>query len=477
MAMEGIDGLVVTFVLNAFWQVPAAVAAGLLGDRLLRRAPARLRHVLWLAVLAVAVALPAASPWPSHLPASREASPAVASVPDPAAYAAAWRAAFPSDESRFPASAGAAVAGLWVLSLLAHSFHLGRAWRRTRRLARGAQPLEIPDGFAPVVSRCRSVLGMRNGEILGSPEIASPVTLGACRPLILLPSPFFASASADETASALGHELAHVRRRDYAVNVLCEFLLLPVAFHPAVRCLRRRIAETREMACDEAVVESLVRPRAYARSLLSLAASAARIPRPSTTLGVLDAQTLEVRMKRILDNHPRTGLAPARAALGAALLLLGGIGLAASDLTVRPVAADARGGDLRPFAGTWSGDWVFDKDGGKKMRALDLEVRPDGRIVETWYKYQKGVATPQKVVQPVTGYKVEGNTLKIEIRVEDFAFRDKPPGTAEIQESLELRGRDSAVFRTLSNSYIETLKKGGEAVPPPPPPLAMKRAS
>lgn len=473
--MAEIDRLIIIFVLNALWQVPAAVVAGLLGDRLLRRAPARLRHALWLAVLAVAVTLPAASPWPSRLPASREASPAVVPVPDPAAYAAAWRAAFPAGESRFPA--GAAVAGLWALSLLAHSFHLGRAWRRTRRLARGAQSLEIPDGFAPVVSRCRSVLGVRNGEILGSPEIASPVTLGARRPLILLPSRFFAGASADETASALGHELIHVRRRDYAVNILCELLLLPVAFHPAVRFLRRRIAETREMACDEAVVESLVRRRAYAWSLLSLAASAARIPRPSTTLGVLDAQTLEVRMKRILDNHPRTGLASARAALGAALLLLAGIGLAASDLTVRPVSADARGGDLRPFAGTWSGDWTFDQDGGKKMRALDLEIRPDGRIVETWYKYQKGVASPQKESNPVTGYKVEGNTLSFDVRVEDFAFRDKTPGIAEIHQSLELKGRDGAVFRTLSNSYVEALKKSGEAVPPPPPPLAMKRVS
>jgi beta-lactamase regulating signal transducer with metallopeptidase domain len=476
MAMKGIDGLVVTFVLNALWQVPAAVAAGLLGDRLLRRAPARLRHALWLAVLAVAVALPAASPWPSRLPASGEAAPAALPLPDRAAYTAAWRAAFPSGESRFPAGAGVAVAGLWALSLLAHSVHLGRAWRQTRRLARGAQPLEIPDGFAPVVSRCRCVLGVRNGEILGSPEIASPVTLGARRPLILLPSRFFAGASADETASALGHELIHVRRRDYAVNILCEFLLLPVAFHPAVRFLRRRIAETREMACDEAVVESLVRRRAYARSLLSLAASAARIPRPSTTLGVLDAQTLEVRMKRILDNHPRTRLAPAHAALGAALLLLGGIGLAASDLTVRPVAADASGGDLRPFVGTWSGDWAFDK-GGPKVRALDLEIRPDGRIVETWYKYQKGVASPQKEPNPVTGYKVEGNTLSFDVRVEDFAFRDKTPGIAEIHQSLELKGRDAAVFRSLSNSYVEALKKGGEAVPPPPPPLAMKRVS
>jgi beta-lactamase regulating signal transducer with metallopeptidase domain len=476
--MEKIDGLVVIFLLNALWQVPVAVAAGLLGDRLLRRAPARLRHALWLAVLIVAVALPVASPWPSRPSVSNEASPAVAPRPDRTAYTAAWRAAFPSDESRFPAGAATVAAGLWALSLLVHGLSLGRAWRRTRQLARGARPLEIPDAFAPIVARCRSVLGVRHGEILGSPEIASPVALGARRPLILLPSRFFAGASADETASALGHELAHVRRRDYAVHVLCELLLLPIAFHPAVRRLRRRVAETREMACDEAVVESLVRPCAYARSLLSLAASAARLPRPSTTLGVLDAQTLEVRMKRILDNRPRIGPARARAALGAALLLLGGIGLAASDLTVRPVAADARGGDLRPFVGTWSGDWAFDKDGGKKVRALDLEVRPDGRIVETWYKYQKGSsASPQKVSQPVTGYKVEGNTLKFEIRVEDFSYRGKPPGIAEIRESLELKGGDEATFHSLSNSYVEAIKKSGEAVPPPPPPIPMKRVS
>ena len=79
----------------------------------------------------------------------------------------------------------------------------------------------------------------------------------------------------------------------------------------------------------------------------------------------------------------RVGLPAARSLLGAALLLLGGIALAASGVTVRAVAADARG-DLHPFAGTWSADWTPEvKDGGngQKVRALDLEVHPDGRII------------------------------------------------------------------------------------------------
>jgi hypothetical protein len=328
-----------------------------------------------------------------------------------------------------------------------------------------------------VVDRCRTAFGLQTLEILGSQDLAGPVTVGAWRPRVLLPSRFFDSASPDETASALGHELAHVRRRDCTVNLLCETLLLPIAFHPAVRLVRRRLSESREMACDEAVVDGLVRPRAYARSLLSLAAAGAGLPRPSTTLGVLDAHTLEVRMKSILDHRPRVGLPTARALLGAALLLLGGIALAASGVTVRAVAADARG-DLRPFAGTWSADWTPEiKDGGngKKVRALDLEVHPDGRIVETWYKYLKGGGSPQKVVVLATDYTVEGNTLKFAVRVKDFAFRDKPAGPAELRESLELQGGDDAVWRSLSNSYVDALKKRGEPVPPPPPPTPMKR--
>jgi hypothetical protein len=268
------------------------------------------------------------------------------------------------------------------LSSAVHGLRLGRAWWRADRIARGAHALAVPEGLAAVVSRCRSALGLPGVEILGSPEIAGPVIVGARRPLILLPSRFFNSASPEELAAALGHEMSHVRRRDYALHLLCEVLLLPVAFHPAAWLVRRRLAQTREMACDEAALETLVGPRVYARSLLSLAAAAAGLPRPSTTLGVLDAHTLEVRMKRILDHGPRLGARPARALLGTALLLLAGIGAAASAFSVEAVAAGT--GDLAPFAGTWSGDWPVGKDGKRPgLRALDLEIRPGDGIVQT----------------------------------------------------------------------------------------------
>ena len=80
-----IERLALTFVVNALWQVPLAAALGLAGDRLLRRSPARLRHLLWLAVLGVAVALPAAAGFGPLLPRStavRAAAAAPVTVPE-----------------------------------------------------------------------------------------------------------------------------------------------------------------------------------------------------------------------------------------------------------------------------------------------------------------------------------------------------------------------------------------------------------
>lgn len=184
-------------------------------------------------------------------------------------------------------------------------------------------------------------------------------------------------------------------------------------------------------------------------------------------------------MKRILDHGPRLGARPSRALLGTALLLLAGLGAAASAFSVEAVAAGKS--DLAPFAGTWSGDWPADKDGKSPgLRALDLEIRPGGEIVQTWYRYQKAVdgsMKMDKIAQPVTLYKVSGNLLTLKFRVEDFKFRDNSPAAAEIEESLELQGQGAALFRSLSNSYFEAAKKRGEDVPPPPPPIPMKRQS
>lgn len=462
------SSLVLTFMLNALWQIPAVVLAGLLGDRLLKRAPARHRHALWVFVLTACVLLPGASLLPS--PPQRAAAPARPAAAVPAGLAAsaavpnapAWSRQERPLPRPFPRPVVPIVALVYGLFLLGCVARLGFAGWRTRRMARRSRAVTFSEETATVVARCRSALGVGPVEIRESSEVAGPVILGMRHPMILLPSRFLASASPEEVVSALGHEMAHVRRKDYVVNLACEILLLPVAFHPVLRLVRRRIAETREMACDEAVLESLIGSRAYARSLLSLAASALITSRLSTTLGVLHAHSLEVRMKRILQDEPRIGPRRARSLLMAALLLLAGAGAAVSLFPLRAAAEipEIPAGDLKPFVGTWigpPGDRIIGSDGHPTAGWTIVEVQLDGSVVMTREGHMTdadGIVRWQKEILFGEDARISRRALHFRVRIPGYRYGVGAPKEVESEMGLALAGPGVAIMGGIEEASL-----------------------
>lgn len=470
-----IEDLALTFVLNALWQVPAAIAVAALGARLLRRGPARHRHALWVAALAAGVLLPAASLLPREAPrATVPAAPAPAALQRAGGGApAAWLPLAGSAEpAAFPPLLVRAVVLLWGLSFAAHLVRLGRAWRRTRRLAREARPAGMPERAAAVAERCRKAFGLGPVEILCTDRVGGPVTLGACRPAILLPEGFLAGSPDDHLTAAFGHEMAHIRRRDYAVHLLCEILLLPVAFHPAVRPLRRRLAESRETACDEAAVERLIGPRAYARSLLSMASTLAGRSRPACTLGALDADLLEVRMRRLTDAAPRLGARPARTRLALAALLLAAASLTAASLACNAAAAPAAG-DLSSFLGVWTAEFPAENGPlpGVEMTVLQGGGQP--AVSLTFFRHRKqpdGSLRIDPVTHRVTDVRATGRTMRFRTQG-TYQYRpDLPRETVEFDQVFELTAGDQGVLRAIWSSH-----EGRADAPPPSPPIRLRK--
>jgi len=117
-------------------------------------------------------------------------------------------------------------------------------------LGKSSEP-QIPLAMRTVVEQCHSLLGMKPVPILLSLEGKGPATLGIHNPVLVLPEWFFSQASEDELSSVLGHELAHIRRHDFLLNLVYELLILPISFHPAAALIKARIDQTRELACDE----------------------------------------------------------------------------------------------------------------------------------------------------------------------------------------------------------------------------------
>ena len=124
-----------------------------------------------------------------------------------------------------------------------------------------------------------------------------------------MPAGFLEEVSPADLDAVFAHELAHMRRRDFAWNVVFEVLALPVAWHPAVWFTQHALSEKREMACDEMAADALSGRSAYARSLLRVAAllferldGEGRRAVSTHAIGILDANPLERRIMKLSTN-------------------------------------------------------------------------------------------------------------------------------------------------------------------------------
>ena len=363
-----------SFLANAAWQAAAVALAASVCARLLRRAPARFRHALWVAALALCFALPAWSLF--NFPGAeatrigdghaltartREGVNSRQGVTSNTTQSPATDAAGSDDGAprgltletltrrrSQPVSGAAtfviALAALYALFVLWRVCLLWRAWRRVGRLRRSVYAREIPARLEAVAARCRAAFGLRGVSIKCSTEVRSPVVVGAREPVIILPESFYAEELPRETlTSVVGHEAAHVARRDFALNLVCEILYLPVSFHPLARLVRRQVDRTRELACDELVAERLLAPEVYARALVGVAGALASPPARALTPGVFDADILEERIMRLTHDKRRAGRRAARllALASFAVLCLSCLAASTFSVEIRAGAASA----------------------------------------------------------------------------------------------------------------------------------------
>ncbi len=170
----------------------------------------------------------------------------------------------------------------WVAGVLLLSTRFLGSWVRVQRLRRrSASP--VPSEWHLVLSRlCRELKLSRTVRLLQSAAVEVPTALGWLRPVILLPACALAGLSPIQLEAILAHELAHIRRGDFLVNLLQSLVEVLLFYHPAVWWLSARIRAERELCCDDVAAELCGDPLLLARALTDL--EALRVPpAPSPT--------------------------------------------------------------------------------------------------------------------------------------------------------------------------------------------------
>ncbi|HEX4032657.1 MAG TPA: M56 family metallopeptidase [Terracidiphilus sp.] len=329
---------VVTFLINAVWQIALIAGAGGLAARLLKRLGPQAEHIAWVSTLIAAIVtpvLPLVARMFQLLPFPPPARPSFVAITLDIASGTVTGA---RGVYAIPASALWFALALYLGLTFYFAARLVRALHSTVLLLRDAKRVALTSEQSELLEQCRNSFSLQAVKVLRSSRIASPVAIGISRGVLILPEDFATQCASHDLLVALAHECAHIKRRDFTKNLCYEMASLIVAFHPATWFIKSQIAQTRELVCDASVTEKLVDPRSYAHSLLRLAALAAVAPRVSTSpaVGIFDANILEKRImsinlkKQSVSSMMRCGLAvPA-----IVLLLVAATAAAAMALTV-----------------------------------------------------------------------------------------------------------------------------------------------
>jgi TonB family protein len=288
-----------TFLLICAWLIVIALR---------QRSSAAQRHCVWAAAILASFALPFFSlllpVWHSATLSTAAAlwSPAHANAGSSISHTVPSSFINVTATSQFFNKLAGAALLAWALGF---SFVLLRLLAGLARLAwisAHAKPL-FDDGWM------RSVLELSMFHKISRPvrllqcnsPIAMPLTWGAFFPVIVLPSGV-AQWSEDRRRLVLSHELAHISRHDWFLQICAELARAIYWFHPLVWLAAARLRQESERASDDAVLRSGIAPSNYASQLLDLARTLENTGRAwSTALAIARPSNLERRFAAMLN--------------------------------------------------------------------------------------------------------------------------------------------------------------------------------
>jgi beta-lactamase regulating signal transducer with metallopeptidase domain len=364
-------------LVHSVWQVAAITVVAAVALKSLRRRSSQARYLAaCMALLAMAI-VPIATFFLVDKPAengvtARAVAGRTASNPTPEPFRAAQSIGVQDPDSRSPAidvashrdgRSGAAarwrpgvllepllpwLVVAWGVGVFVLSLRLLGGWVWVQWLVRH-DTSPVADGLSQTLAGLKSRLRIaRTVRLRKSVRVQVPLAIGWIRPVILLPVMAVTGLPSDQLEAILAHELAHVRRYDYLVNLVQSVVETLLFYHPGAWWISRRIREEREHCCDDWAVELCGDRLTYARALATLdeQRDPGWILAPSAQGGSLLDRVRRLLGVAAIVEKPAGGLAGTLALMAVALV--------GFMLFLAPTASQARAGvdDQAAITGT-----------------------------------------------------------------------------------------------------------------------------
>ncbi|HUD99000.1 MAG TPA: M56 and DUF3738 domain-containing protein [Bryobacteraceae bacterium] len=222
---------------------------------------------------------------------------------------------------------------VWLFGAAIFWVRLAGGWVVAARM-RSMLVRRAPPEWQQILQRLGARIGLSHPvQLLISALVQVPTVVGWLRPVVLVPVGALAGLPAEHLEALLLHELAHIRRHDYLVNILQSIAEALLFYHPAVWWVSAHIRVERELCCDDVAVSVSGDRLTYARALAQLESY-----RPAHLGAAVAANggSLSGRIGRLLGQSQPAGASLGPGVLAVAILLVSaGYGLFGQS-TARP---------------------------------------------------------------------------------------------------------------------------------------------
>ena len=272
-------------------------------------------------------------------------TPSIAVADSPAVTQTRWAWLLDTVERQLPWLVAA-----WMVGVMLLAARLMLGLRRITIWRRSGHSVTQPDAVQ-LVQRLTQRLGLRcRVSLLTTERLAVPAVVGCFKPAVLLPASMLSGLSVQELEALLAHELAHIRRHDYLINIIQSVIETLCFYHPAVWWLSHQVRLERENCCDDIAVGICGNPLVLARTLTRMEEIRSR----ETGLAVAGSGgVLSSRIRRIVGGPavPNGSWWPAGMISILALgMLLGGMLLTTSAATNLQDGTDQPGDASEPHS-------------------------------------------------------------------------------------------------------------------------------
>jgi beta-lactamase regulating signal transducer with metallopeptidase domain len=237
------------------------------------------------------------------------------------------------------------VSMVWFIGVLLLTIRLTGGLLVIRSM-RWQQVSPLPEGWEKRLRHLALGMGLRRPvTFLQSQKVRVPTAIGILKPVVLVPAMIISGWPAEQLETIMVHELAHIRRHDFLINILQSVMEAVLFYHPVVWIISDNIRQEREKCCDDHTVRICGKVTTYARALASLGALQITAAVPSVAL-TGHKKNIKNRVERLINDKKMKTNATERIIAGLVLLTSVLLITLSTGATLKPAGFEQR--EARP---------------------------------------------------------------------------------------------------------------------------------